>query len=72
MTPKDRPRYIVLCNFDEFWIYDFDYQRDEPVHRVLVALLRFFFPLRIGSQEFVPIEVDHVVWGLSDPDFGLP
>src|SRR4051812_6871910 len=19
-----RPRYVVLCNFDEFWIYDFD------------------------------------------------
>jgi hypothetical protein len=19
----DRPRYVALCNFDEFWIYDF-------------------------------------------------
>jgi hypothetical protein len=19
-----RPRYVVLCNFDEFWVYDFD------------------------------------------------
>lgn len=27
----DRPRYVVLCNFDEFWIYDFDNQLDEPV-----------------------------------------
>ncbi|MEM8575030.1 MAG: type IIL restriction-modification enzyme MmeI, partial [Pseudomonadota bacterium] len=24
----DRPRYVVLCNFDEFWIYDFDKQID--------------------------------------------
>lgn len=30
----DRPRYVVLCNFDEFWIYDFDSQLDEPVDRV--------------------------------------
>lgn len=26
-----RPRYVVLCNFDEFWIYDFDKQIDEPM-----------------------------------------
>ena len=48
---KDRPRYIVLCNFDEFWIYDFDYQMDEPVDRVPLAdltlrytALNFLFP----------------------------
>jgi len=29
-----RPRYVVLCNFDEFWIYDFDLQIDEPVDKV--------------------------------------
>ena len=27
----NRPRYVVLCNFDEFWIYDFDKQIDQPV-----------------------------------------
>jgi type II restriction/modification system DNA methylase subunit YeeA len=26
-----RPPYVVLCNFDEFWVYDFDRQIDEPV-----------------------------------------
>ncbi len=26
-----RSRYVVLCNFDEFWIYDFDIQVDTPV-----------------------------------------
>jgi hypothetical protein len=37
----DRPRYVVLCNFDEFWIYDFENQVDEPVDRVrLVDLPR--------------------------------
>lgn len=32
-----RPRYVVLCNFDEFWIYDFNTQLYEPVDRVPVA-----------------------------------
>ncbi|MCA3511809.1 MAG: class I SAM-dependent DNA methyltransferase [Rhodobacter sp.] len=27
----NRPRYVVLCNFKEFWIYDFDKQLNEPV-----------------------------------------
>jgi hypothetical protein len=31
-----RPHYVVLCNFDEFWIYDFDLQLDDPVDRVTV------------------------------------
>ncbi len=26
----NRPRYVILCNFDEFWIFDFDLQLDEP------------------------------------------
>ncbi|THA47208.1 DNA methyltransferase [Streptomyces sp. A1136] len=30
----DRPRYVVLSNFDQFFIYDFDQQLDEPVDRV--------------------------------------
>jgi SAM-dependent methyltransferase len=29
-----RPQYVVLCNFDEFWIYDLNRQLDEPVDRV--------------------------------------
>lgn len=28
-----RPRYVVLCKFDQFWIYDFENQLDEPVDR---------------------------------------
>lgn len=30
----NRPRYVVLCNFAEFWIYDFDKQLDQPVDKV--------------------------------------
>lgn len=47
----DRPRYVVLCNFDEFWVYDFDKQIDEPVDVVTIAdlpkrssALGFLFP----------------------------
>ena len=32
----NRPRYVVLCNFAEFWIYDFDKQLNDPVD--IVAL----------------------------------
>ena len=35
----DRPRYVVLCNFDEFWIYDFNTQLDSPVDSVTLEEL---------------------------------
>ncbi len=35
----DRPRYVVLCNFDEFWIYDFNVQLHDPMDRVRVDQL---------------------------------
>ena len=31
-----KPRYVVLCNFDELWVYDFDVQHD-PVDKVPLA-----------------------------------
>lgn len=30
----DRPQYTVLCNFDEFWVFDLNKQLDEPVDRL--------------------------------------
>lgn len=35
----DRPRYVILCNFDELWVYDFENQVDVPVERVPLAEL---------------------------------
>ncbi|KXP08736.1 DNA methyltransferase [Tsukamurella pseudospumae] len=32
----DRPRWVVLCNFDEFWVYDFDVQLDEPMDKLSI------------------------------------
>jgi len=33
----DRPQYIILCNFDEFWIYDFNVKVFDPVDLVKLA-----------------------------------
>lgn len=30
----NRPRYVVLCNFDEFWIYDFETDIYEPQEKI--------------------------------------
>ena len=50
LTPN-RPRYVMLCNFDEFWIYDFNTQLDEPMDRLTLdelqaryTALNFLFP----------------------------
>mgnify|MGYP001336044936 CR=1 FL=1 len=45
----NRPRYVVLCNFDEFRIYDFDKQIDEPVDVVELQDL----PLRYPALNFL-------------------
>ncbi|MEG4146656.1 DNA methyltransferase [Microcoleus sp. Pol12B5] len=44
-----RPKYVVLCNFDEFWIYDFDLQLREPVDRVNLEEL----PARFTAFNFL-------------------
>ena len=47
----NRPRYVILCNFDEFRVYDFETQMDVPVDTVALAdlptrydPLTFLFP----------------------------
>lgn len=35
----NRPAYVVLCNFDEFWIYDLNQQLDEAVDTVAINQL---------------------------------
>jgi N-6 DNA Methylase len=50
----DRPRYVILCNFDELWIYDFDQQMDAPVDRIALTDL----PKRADALSFMlPEEV---------------
>jgi len=44
-----RPRYVVLCNFDEFRVFDFETQMDAPVDRLKLAEL----PQRWGPLAFL-------------------
>jgi type II restriction/modification system DNA methylase subunit YeeA len=48
----DRPRYAILSNFDEFWIYDFANQVDTPVDTVPLEQL----PERGGAFRFMEFE----------------
>ena len=59
----NRPKYMVLCNFDEFWIYDLNFQLDDPVHKLRTenlkegwGALKFLLP-----QEEEPLFGDHHV-----------
>ncbi len=38
IVPK-RPPYAILCNFDEFWIYDLTQQLYDPVDKILLSEL---------------------------------
>jgi hypothetical protein len=44
-----RPRYVVLCNFDEFWVYDFDSDLDAPKDKLALGDL----PQRWGPLAFL-------------------
>lgn len=47
----DRPRYVLLCNFDEFWSFDFDTQLDTPVDTISLEQL----PERAGAFAFMEL-----------------
>jgi hypothetical protein len=49
ITPN-RPRYAMLCNFDEFWIFDFENQVDEPVDRISLAQVAFIISQSISPE----------------------
>ncbi len=48
----DRPRYVLLCNFDQFWIFDFDIQLDTPVDMIALTQL----PERISAFAFMELQ----------------
>jgi len=48
----NRPKYTILCNFDEFWIYDFENQVDTPVDTISLEQL----PERSGAFTFMEFE----------------
>jgi len=54
-----RPRWVVLCNFDEFWVYDFETQMDSPVDKVALGEL----PTRYGPLAFLFPDDEEPVFG---------
>jgi SAM-dependent methyltransferase len=54
-----RPRWVVLCNFDEFWVYDFETQMDSPVDKVALGEL----PIRYGPLAFLFPDGEEPVFG---------
>jgi SAM-dependent methyltransferase len=44
-----RPPFVILCNFDEFWIYDFNTQLFDPVDRISLSEL----PEKISAFNFL-------------------
>jgi len=44
-----RPRYVVLCNFDEFWVYDFEQDIHQPQDKIALKDL----PERYGPLNFL-------------------
>ncbi|MGD1909221.1 MAG: type IIL restriction-modification enzyme MmeI, partial [Leptolyngbyaceae cyanobacterium] len=55
----NRPRYVMLCNFDEFWIYDFDTQIDTPVDQLTLEEL----PDRVGTFGFMEPKEQKSIFG---------
>jgi hypothetical protein len=55
----DRPEYVMLCNFDEFWVYDLNRQLDVPVDKVTLDDL----PRRWEVMAFLLPEPEEPVFG---------
>jgi hypothetical protein len=55
----ERPRWVVLCNFDEFWIYDFENQMDTPLDKVALSEL----PEKWGPLAFFFVAQEEPVFG---------
>jgi type II restriction/modification system DNA methylase subunit YeeA len=47
----NRPQYAILCNFDEFWIFDFENQVDDPLEVVNLKDI----PNKISTFSFMEV-----------------
>ncbi len=62
MDSSRRPRYAILCNFDDIWIFDFPTQFYDPVDRINIselvkrrAALEFLRPLGLDDKPRIPV-----------------
>ena len=49
-----QPQYVILCNFDEFWIYDFEIQIDTPLDKIR----RVDLPERLEAFRFMEFTME--------------
>ncbi|MCY7350235.1 MAG: N-6 DNA methylase [Cytophagaceae bacterium] len=59
----DRPAYVILCNFDEFWIYDFSKNVNEPQDKIHLTDLdahRQAFAFLLPKPQKPVFNTDHV------------
>ena len=72
---SQRPRWIVTCNFAEFWVYDLEHPNDEP-QKILLANLekeyeRLSFLVEAGNEHIkremeVSVKAGHLVGKIYD------
>ena len=62
----NRPRHVVLSNFNEFWIYDFDKQLNEPVDTVKVTLMLAKKLALDEAAEILDIAQEQIAFGGAD------
>ena len=64
-----RPPFVVLCNFDEFWIYDFNTQLQEPMDRIPVTVFDTFArpQFGLGGTGYQPVPSGNLPDGIGEP-----
>ncbi|WP_409253860.1 DNA methyltransferase [Bacillus sp. SCS-153A] len=74
----DRPKYVVLCNFDEFWIFDLNRQLEDPIDKVLVTdlpkkwgPLAFLFPSNEAEEPVFENDLIEVTASAADNVAGM-
>jgi hypothetical protein len=60
----DRPQYVVLCNFDEFWIFDFNKDIYRPQDKILIKDL----PDKIIAFAFLFPKPEKPLFGYNNED----
>lgn len=71
----NRPQYVILCNFDEFWVYDFNKDIYEPQEKIDLEELQnrkeaftFLLPVpkkplfRTDKEDVTAKVAEHVAW----------
>ena len=75
LSYSGRPRWIVTCNFSEFWIYDMEYPNNPPEKVLLVDLSKEYYRLnfladptseKIKKEKQISLQAGEIVGALYD------